>query len=61
MMFLLETTQRVALFFLSLFADAKSNDDTALGIAAAIQAHFKNADIVPNLLTSFNPTALMTS
>ena len=56
MVFLLATT--LALSFLSLLADAKSSDDTALGIAA-IQAHFRNADIVPDLLPSFNPSAIM--
>ncbi|KAN0118330.1 Phosphatidylethanolamine-binding protein PEBP [Russula decolorans] len=48
----------LALSFLGLLANAKSSDDTALGIAA-IQAHFKNADIVPDLLPSFNPSAIM--
>jgi hypothetical protein len=53
MVFLLATT--LALFFLGLLANAKSSDDTALGIAA-IQAHFKNADIIPFLLPTFNPS-----
>jgi phosphatidylethanolamine-binding protein len=57
MVFLLATT--LALSFLRHLANAKSGDDTALGIAA-IQAHFKNADLVPDLLPSFNPSALMT-
>jgi hypothetical protein len=56
MVFLLATT--FALSFLGLLANSKSSDDTALGIAA-IQAHFKNADIVPDLLPSFNPSAIM--
>ena len=54
MVFLLAPT--LALSFLGLLTNAKSSDDTALGIAA-IQAHFKNADIVPDLLPSFNPSA----
>jgi phosphatidylethanolamine-binding protein (PEBP) family uncharacterized protein len=54
MVFLLATT--LALSFLGLLA--KSSDDTALGIAA-IQAHFKNADIAPFLLPTFNPSAIM--
>jgi phosphatidylethanolamine-binding protein len=56
MVFLLATT--LALSFLGLVANGKSSDDTALGIAA-IQAHFKNVDIVPDLLPSFNPSAIM--
>ena len=56
MVFLLATT--LALSFLGLLANAKSSDDIALGIAA-IEAHFKNADIVPDLLPAFNPSAIM--
>jgi phosphatidylethanolamine-binding protein len=56
-MFLLATT--FALSFLGSLVNAQSANDTALGIAA-IEAHFKNADLVPSLLSSFTPTALMT-
>src|SRR6266852_5601125 len=56
MVFLL--VAKLALAFLGLQANVKSNNDTALGIAA-IQAHFKNAYIVPNLLPTFNPSAIM--
>jgi phosphatidylethanolamine-binding protein len=48
----------VALSFLGLLTNASSSDDTALGIAS-IEANFKNADIVPDLLPSFNPSAIM--
>jgi len=53
-MFLLATT-----FALSCLSSLVNAQDTALGIAA-IEAHFKNADLVPSLLSSFTPTALMT-
>jgi hypothetical protein len=56
-MFLLATT--FALSFLGPLVNAQSTNDTALGIAA-IEAHFTNADLVPSLLSSFTPTALMT-
>ncbi|KAG6829671.1 hypothetical protein H0H92_003915 [Tricholoma furcatifolium] len=41
------------------FTIAQSGNDTALGIAA-MEAHFKQSEIVPELLTSFNPSALLT-
>jgi phosphatidylethanolamine-binding protein (PEBP) family uncharacterized protein len=56
-MFLLTTA--FALSFLGLFANAQPIDNTAAGITA-IEASFKNADLVPDLLSSFNPSALMT-
>jgi len=56
-MFLLTTA--FALSFLGLFADAQPIDNSALGITA-IQADFESADLVPDLLPSFNPSALMT-
>ena len=56
-MFLLATT--FALSFLGPLVNAQSTNDTALGIAA-IEAHFTNADLVPSLLATFTPTALMT-
>ena len=56
-MFLLATT--IALSFLGSLVHAQSTDDTALEIAA-IEAHFKNADLVPSLLPTFTPTAVMT-
>ena len=45
--------------FLGLFAIAQPIDTTPQGITA-IEAQFKNADLVPDLLPSFNPSALMT-
>jgi len=56
-MFLLATT--FALSFLGSLVNAQSTNDTALEIAA-IEAHFKNADLVPSLLSTFDPTAVMT-
>ena len=51
----------VALSFLGSFVYAQSgiNSSTELGIAA-IEAHFQSSLLVPQLLTTFNPTALMT-
>ncbi|KAI0262873.1 phosphatidylethanolamine-binding protein [Gloeopeniophorella convolvens] len=49
----------VALFALGALVNAQSNDDNALGIAA-IEAHFSNADLVPSLIPSFDPSAVMT-
>jgi phosphatidylethanolamine-binding protein len=56
-MLLFATT--VALSFLGPLVNAQSTNDTALGIAA-IEAHFTNAQIVPELLSTFDPSALMT-
>lgn len=56
-MFLLATA--VALSFLGALVHAQSTNNTAIEIAA-IEAHFKNADLVPSLLSTFNPTAVMT-
>src|SRR5258708_2473054 len=60
MSYLFSTT--LAFSFLGLLASAQSNvtgtNDTASGIAG-IQASFKNASLVPDLLQSFDPTALM--
>jgi phosphatidylethanolamine-binding protein (PEBP) family uncharacterized protein len=49
----------VALSFLGPLVNAQSTNDTALGIAA-IEAHFTNAELVPSLLSSFDPSAVMT-
>jgi hypothetical protein len=38
---------------------ANAQDMQAYGIAA-IEAHFTQAGLVPNLLTAFNPSSLMT-
>ena len=38
---------------------AQSTNDTALDVEA-IEAHFKQAGLVPDLLTTFDPSALMT-
>ncbi|KAF8469269.1 phosphatidylethanolamine-binding protein [Russula ochroleuca] len=43
---------------LSFLGQYNSNNTTALGIAA-IEAHFANAGLVPALLSSFNPSAVM--
>ena len=51
-------TTALGLSFLSLFANAQPIDHTALGIHVT-EAHFKNASLVPDLLPSFNPSALM--
>jgi phosphatidylethanolamine-binding protein (PEBP) family uncharacterized protein len=56
-MFILATT--LALSSLGTLVNAQSTNDTALGIAA-IKAQFTSADLVPALLPSFDPTALMT-
>jgi hypothetical protein len=40
------------------FTLAQSPSDVALGIAA-IEAHFSNAEIVPSLLATFIPSALL--
>jgi hypothetical protein len=56
-MFFFATT--VALSFLGSLVNAQSTNDTALGIAA-IEAHFTNAGLVPSLLSSFVPSAVMT-
>ena len=56
-MFFLATA--VALSFLGPLVNAQSTNDTALEIAA-IEAHFKNAELVPSLLSTFTPTAVMT-
>jgi phosphatidylethanolamine-binding protein (PEBP) family uncharacterized protein len=56
-MFLL--TIAFSLSFLGLFANAQPIDHTAQGITAT-EARFKKAGLVPDLLSSFNPSALMT-
>jgi phosphatidylethanolamine-binding protein len=56
-MFLLATA--FALSSLCLFTNAAPTKDTALGIAA-IEAHFENSKIVPELIPSFTPSAIMT-
>ena len=56
-MFLLTTAFTLSL--LGLFANTQPIDNTAAGISA-IEADFKNYDLVPDLLPSFNPSALMT-
>jgi len=48
----------VALSFLFTLVNAQSTGDTALGIAA-IEAHFTNARLVPDLLPTFEPSAVM--
>ncbi|KAF8492196.1 phosphatidylethanolamine-binding protein [Russula emetica] len=57
-MFLLTTTLVLSLLGLRVLADAVSCNDTALGITA-IEAGFANASIVPDLLPSFNASAVM--
>jgi phosphatidylethanolamine-binding protein (PEBP) family uncharacterized protein len=57
MMFILATT--LALSLLGTLVNVQSTNDTAWGIAA-IKAHFTNADLIPALLPTFDPTALMT-
>ncbi len=52
-------TTALCLSFLGLFANAQPIDHTALGISA-VEAHFGNASLVPDLLPSFNPSAFMT-
>lgn len=56
-MFLVPTA--FALSFLGPLVYAQATNGTALGIAA-IEAHFTNALIVPSLLSTFDPSALMT-
>jgi hypothetical protein len=56
-MFLL--TAVFALSFLGLSANAQPIGCTAMGITA-IEDHFESAELVPELLPSFNPSALMT-
>ncbi len=56
-MFLLSTS--FALYFLGSLVNAQSSNDNAIGIAA-IEAHFTGAGLVPSLLTSFVPSAVMT-
>ena len=56
-MFIISTS--FALFFLGSLVKAQSTNDTSLEIAA-IEAHFTGADIVPSLLASFDPSAVMT-
>lgn len=56
-MLLLATT--LALSFLGSLVNAQSStSDIALDIVA-IQAHFTNAELVPELLTTFNPDAVL--
>jgi phosphatidylethanolamine-binding protein (PEBP) family uncharacterized protein len=55
-MFLL--TAASVLSLLGLFANAQPIDNTGLGIAG-IETAFKNAQLVPELLPSFSPSALM--
>lgn len=50
----------LAVSFLGTLVNAYSTADTALEIAA-IEAHFFNAGLVPDLLPSFDPSALMTA
>jgi phosphatidylethanolamine-binding protein (PEBP) family uncharacterized protein len=56
-MFLLSTS--FALYFLGSLVKAQSTNDTSLQIAA-IEAHFEGAEIVPSLLATFDPSAVMT-
>ena len=49
----------VALSLLGSLVNAQSTNDTALG-NAAIEAHFTNAELVPELLSTFDPSALLT-
>ncbi len=55
-MLLFATT--VALSFLGSLINAQSTNDTALGIVA-IEAHFSGAQLVPSLLSTFIPSAVM--
>lgn len=48
----------VALSLLGSLVNAQSAGDTGLGIAA-IEAHFTNAELVPELLSTFAPSALI--
>jgi phosphatidylethanolamine-binding protein len=56
-MFLFATT--VALSFLGPLVNAQATNGTALEIAA-IEAHFTNAKLVPDLLATFDPSAVLT-
>jgi hypothetical protein len=51
-------TTTVALSLLGSLVNAQSANDTALGIVA-IEAHFTNAELVPQLLSTFSPSALI--
>jgi len=55
-MFVFATT--VALSFLGSLVNAQSTGDAALGIVA-IEAHFTNAELSPQLLPTFVPSAVM--
>jgi phosphatidylethanolamine-binding protein len=55
-MLLFATT--VALSLLGSLVNAQSANDTALGIVA-IEAHFTNAELVPQLLSTFVPSAVL--
>jgi phosphatidylethanolamine-binding protein (PEBP) family uncharacterized protein len=57
MMFRLATT--LALSFLGTLVNSKYTNDTVALDIAAIRAHFANAGLVPALLPSFNPSAVM--
>jgi len=57
-MLLLAST--LALSFLGSFVNAQATNDTALGIAA-IEAHFSNAKLVPDLLPTFAPLGLLSA
>ena len=48
----------VALSFLGSLVNAQSANDSALGIVA-IEAHFTNAELVPQLLSTFSPSAII--
>ncbi|KAI0303374.1 phosphatidylethanolamine-binding protein [Multifurca ochricompacta] len=56
-MFLLSTT--LALYYLGSLVNAQSSNENAISIAA-IEAHFTGAGLVPSLLSSFDPSALIT-
>ena len=55
-MLFLATT--VALSFLGSLVNAQTANDAALGIVA-VQAHFTGAQLVPELLSTFTPSALI--
>jgi hypothetical protein len=48
----------LALYFLGSFVNAQIIDGNALAISA-IEAHFNNAGLVPSLLATFDPSAIM--
>jgi len=52
-------TTAFALSFLGLFAKSQPIEHPALGITA-IETQFETSDLIPDLLPSFNPSALMT-